>query len=101
MTIFNGEKCPHCGQSMKGSMFGVFLTPARYRILAYIHKHPGVTRERLGIALYKRSDKAVLKTISSTITHINAMLAETEYLIRGPGIGRFGGGYRIIKGDYK
>jgi hypothetical protein len=93
MTLFR-ETCPHCGQSMKGMLFGVYFSPGRYRVLMAIFDNPGITLERLRIKLYPNGNWRV---ILSTITAINSILEQTHYKVIGPGRGNKGEGYYVSR----
>src|SRR5215471_13328232 len=81
MTIFPQDLCPHCGQKMAGSMFGVYFTPGRIRVLKLIIKCPGISSGQLAERLYGADNKSTRDIVRNTIARINDLLIHTDYSI--------------------
>ena len=93
MTWFRYTKncCPECGQPLKLSRCGVYLTPAKLKIFDYIRLNPNKSKNELAEAIYPSVPaEQAKKTIGSSITQINEMLIEANVSIVGPRLGSDG-----------
>lgn len=88
------ERCKHCGQPLRLTLFGVYLPPIRYRILSIVYKNPDLSLTAIATRTYGYPHK---RKTASNITKINEDLAATDYQIKGPGGGNADGGYRLVR----
>ena len=94
MTYASKNNCPECGQPLRLSRCGVYLTPAKLKIFDYIRLHPNRNKEQLASAIYPEvPTEQAKKTSGSSITQINDRLAATDVCIIGPRLGS--NGYQV------
>lgn len=91
---FKTNRCPHCGQSLKGTRYGISLSPCRLKIFDIIAKSSGVSQNDIAERAYPRiPQEQAGKIIRSTIHQINSLFAATDLHIKSHR--RLG--YRLIK----
>ena len=88
MTYYADNFCKECGQPLKLSRCGVYLTPVKLKIFDYIRLHPNRSKEHIARVIYPDVPlEQAKKTVGSSITQINDRLAATDILIVGPNTG--------------